>query len=64
MRAKHGNDKTISLDKNGMNFACKVPIFEYDSMGRPIVRIWECKTKRMLTYTQQEFERKKSVGEL
>ena len=58
MRKKHGNDPTIYIDTQNTSFSCKIPLYEYSSVGRPIVKIWDCKTQRTLVYTQDEWERK------
>lgn len=64
MRKLNGDDPTISLDPKLANFSCKVPIYEPDEMGRLIVKIWDCKKKISLIYSQEEWERKKREGEI
>ena len=64
MRKRHGEDKTIQLDLANASFACKVPIYEFDHMGRPVVRKWDCVQRRTVTYSQQEWERKQTMGEV
>jgi hypothetical protein len=64
LRRTCGNDPTLFLDKDTCNFACKIPLYESDEMGRPIVRIWDCVQKITLTYSQDEWERKQREEEV
>jgi hypothetical protein len=58
VKLENGNDPTISVSGRYSSFSCKIPIYESDDMGRPIVRIWDCENRRTLTYSQAEWERK------
>jgi hypothetical protein len=55
---RHGDDPTVSLDRRNVNFACKIPIYETNSMGRPTVKIWDCKKGTTMRYSQEEWDRK------
>lgn len=64
LRRTSGNDPTLYIDRNGCNFACKIPIYDCDEMGRPTVRIWDCVLRETLTYSVEAWERKKRDEEV
>ena len=64
LRKEHGNDPRFSIDIKAVNFACKIPIYGSDEMGRPTVKIWDCERRVAIIYSQEEWERKKREGEV
>ena len=54
---EYGNDKRVSMQTHGINFSCKVPIYESDDQGRPTVTIWDCKNQITLHMSQEAYER-------
>ena len=61
-RAKY--DPKCKLDVKRMIFPCQVPVHTSDYVGNPMVRIWNCKTKRFALYTLKDYNDKKIRGEL
>lgn len=62
-KKKSLGDPRTSLDVRDMNFACKIPLYSYNSMGRPTVSIWDCVRNMTVCYSQQEWDVKQSLGE-
>ncbi len=54
----------VFVDPRSMTFECKMPRFTSDSNGHPIVYVKDCETGNLQMYTQKEYERKRSAGEL
>jgi hypothetical protein len=61
-RKRHGGDPTITMDRKGCLFACKIPIYESDGEGRPTVRIWDCASQITRIHTQAAWDKMKLDG--
>ena len=59
----HG-DKNVFIDVSRMTFKCKIPKFTHDQYGRPIVVVLNCELRREITYTQEDWLRRRQAGEL
>ena len=63
MREKHPDISAACMSKEDMSFPCKIPIFEHNSMGAAVVKVWDCEKEVSTIYTQEEWLRKRKLGE-
>lgn len=63
-RSKHAEGSNAYMSRESMNYACKIPLYESDHQGRPIVKVFDCKAQIYRRYPQQEWERMKRDEEV
>lgn len=63
-RKRFGNDARMQMQRKGINFSCKVPIYESDDQGRPTVKVWDCINKITLHMSQSAYERRQRNEEV
>ena len=61
---KTNGAKNVWVDVSRMTFKCKIPKFTHDSYGFPVVIMLDCAKNREITYTQEEWLRRRQAGEL
>jgi hypothetical protein len=64
MYKKTHGDKNVFIDVSKMTFKCKIPKFTHDQYGRPIVVVLDCSKRMEITYSQEEWLRRRQAGEL
>jgi hypothetical protein len=61
---RSGGDSNVFIDVKRMTFRCRIPRYDHDPNGSPIVLLRDCTTGKDITYRQDEFQRKRRAGEL
>jgi hypothetical protein len=56
--------KNAYFHKESIVFRCKIPEYSIDLYGKSIVNVYDCKKGSMVTYSDEEYHRRRSMGEV